>query len=121
MVIGFDTSDQPFIVSGNVTGVDDGTLPAEYALRFASANPATRGQVTVELALPEAGPVSLRVYDVRGGLVKNLVSEPRLDAGVHRIGWDGTNRAGSVTSAGVYFIQATAGGKAFTTRFVTLE
>jgi hypothetical protein len=120
-VIGFDTSDQAFIVSGSVTGIDDGTLPAEYALRFASANPAPRGQVTIELALPEAGPVSLRVYDVRGGLVKDLVSDPRLDAGIHRIGWDGTNRAGSVASSGVYFIQATAGGRAFTTRFVTLE
>jgi hypothetical protein len=120
-LLGYDTSDQSFTVGGIVTGVDDGDLPTEYALRFASANPATRGQVAVELALPATGPVTLGVYDVRGALVKSLVTEPELEAGRHRIGWDGTSRTGSIAGAGVYFVRAVAGGRTFSTRFALVH
>jgi hypothetical protein len=120
-VLGFDTSEQAFTIDGAITGIEDGDLPTEYALRFATANPVSHGPAAVELALPEAGSVSLRVYDVRGGLVKELVTASRLEAGRHRIHWDRTNRAGGFASAGVYFIRATAGGRTFSTRFAILQ
>jgi hypothetical protein len=55
---------------------------------------------TSALALPV--PVTVAVYDLRGALVKTLVSGA-LEPGRRRVVWDGTNEAGSRVATGVYF------------------
>jgi subtilisin family serine protease len=57
---------------------------------------------TIGFALPEAGPVSLRVFDPTGRLIRTLFE------GIHPVGagevaWDGLDRAGRPAAAGVYF------------------
>ncbi|MFN2369699.1 MAG: M14 family zinc carboxypeptidase, partial [Candidatus Krumholzibacteriia bacterium] len=61
-------------------------------------NPAT----TVSFAVPREGPVDLRIYDLRGRLVRNLTAE-RFAAGVHRRTWDGRDDGGAAAGSGVYF------------------
>jgi hypothetical protein len=117
--VGYDTSDQVFTISGSITGVAEGELPREYGLRFASANPAP-GRARVELSLPKAGPVDVRVYNVQGSLVRELISRA-MPAGRHRIEWDNTNGSGVDVGAGVYFIRAHAGGKTFTKRLAIVR
>ena len=78
-----------------------------------------QGPVAVELALPAAGPVDVNVYDVRGALVRELVTS-ELPAGRHHIEWNRTNRSGDTSDAGVYFVRARAGGRTMTARFVVL-
>lgn len=58
-------------------------------------NPAT----TIEFALPENQHVRIRVFDVTGRKVADLMNEP-LNAGVHRVEWN----AGDLSS-GTYFIR----------------
>ena len=45
--------------------------------------------------------VEMKVYDMNGGFVKNLVSRNET-AGYHSIDWDGTNYKGQRVSAGIY-------------------
>jgi flagellar hook assembly protein FlgD len=69
----------------------------------------------VELALPTAAPVQVRIYDVRGSLVRSLV-ERTLTAGRHPLRWDGRTAAGNAAGSGVYFVQMNAQGKTYQTR-----
>ncbi|PIE76825.1 hypothetical protein CSA17_00150 [bacterium DOLJORAL78_65_58] len=61
-------------------------------------NPTTR----VRFDLPRTGQVSLRVYDMRGHMVRELVSG-QLEAGSHDVVWNGRDKHGRDAAAGVYF------------------
>jgi flagellar hook assembly protein FlgD len=67
-------------------------------------NPTT----TLAFSLAKGTDVDLRIFDVRGALVKTLVSEHRA-AGVHRVPWDGVNQQGNRVASGVYFYKLVAG------------
>ncbi len=69
-------------------------------------NPNTK----IEFNLPKAGHLSLKIYNVRGELVRTLIDEPR-SAGADHIIWDGTNDQGSNVSSGVYFYEARTAGE----------
>jgi len=61
-------------------------------------NPTT----VIQFGLPAAVKARLRVYNVAGRLVRTLV-DGTLDAGSHRIAWDGTDDRGVPVASGVYF------------------
>jgi hypothetical protein len=69
-------------------------------------NPST----TIKLNLPKAGDVSLKVFNVRGELVRTLV-DGQMVAGEHSIIWDGKTNAGSQSASGVYFYENRANGQ----------
>jgi hypothetical protein len=69
-------------------------------------NPAT----TIALDLPRAGDVSLKIYNLRGALVRTLLDE-RLAAGRHEIVWNGTDDRGAAVASGVYFSEVKADGE----------
>jgi flagellar hook assembly protein FlgD len=53
--------------------------------------------------------VLLAVYDVKGALVKTLVSGA-VAGGRHEVRWDGCNERGQSVSSGIYFMQLSADG-----------
>ena len=69
-------------------------------------NPAT----TIKFDLAAGGRAALRIYDVRGRLVRTLVDGP-MPAGAHQVAWDGRNNAGSGVASGVYLLEMVAGGR----------
>jgi FlgD Ig-like domain len=79
---------------------DQGTLPAA-ALLQSRPNP-FRAATTISFDLPGPGPVTLRVYDVRGRLVATL-ADRTLDAGRHAFPWGGKDDAGRDVAPGTYF------------------
>ncbi len=89
----------PFEVTAPSLSSDDRTVPSQFALRFTSANPA-RGSARLELALPVAGAVDVRVHDVRGALVRTIAAG-EFAAGRHPLTWDGRDASGSRVGAGV--------------------
>ena len=97
----FGVSGQP----GDISGVPDAAVFAvrNYPNPF---NPAT----SIEFTMPRRGHFSLKVYNVRGELVRTLVDEMR-EQGTDRVTWDGTNDAGRQVSSGVYFYEARTGDK----------
>jgi hypothetical protein len=64
---------------------------------------------TIQLTVPRPGDVTLRIYDLRGRLVRTLVAGELL-AGGHEVTWDGRNEQGGTVASGVYVAEARAGG-----------
>ena len=60
-------------------------LPAEFALHAAYPNP-FNPSTTISFDLPEAGTVSLNVYDLKGALVGTLLNENKA-AGSYQYRW----------------------------------
>jgi hypothetical protein len=119
-IMGLWTS-PPFEIQSITTGVDETEiLPREFSMRLRSANPLPQGNASLEVALPAASPVQMRIYDVRGGLVRDL-SAHAVPAGRHSISWDGRNSAGVPVRSGVYFMKANAGGKEFKLRLAVVR
>jgi hypothetical protein len=83
--------------------------PVPEADRFAIGcypnpfNPATR--VSYTIAAP--GHLSLKIYDVRGALVRTLIDEQVQVSG--HVMWDGTDGHGARVSSGLYFSEARMG------------
>ena len=61
--------------------------------------------------------MQLAVYDLRGRLVRELVSGP-VEAGSHTVVWDGRDRGGQSVAAGVYFARMDDGRTATTAKMV---
>jgi hypothetical protein len=69
-------------------------------------NPST----TIRFGVAQRGRVTLRIFDVRGALVRTLSDEVR-EAGVeHRVRWDGRDDGGRSVASGVYFLHLEAQG-----------
>ena len=88
--------------TGVTDGESGGDAPrAQPALHCAPNpfNPVTR----VEFEVPLTGPVSLRVFDVRGREVR-VLRDRVLAAGRHVVTWDGRDAAGRPLAAGAYFL-----------------
>ncbi len=75
--------------------------PAAFLLHAAYPNP-FNPRTQLRFDLPRAGRVALRIYDVRGRLVRTLVDEV-LPAAVHQRSWDGTDTDGRRVASGVYY------------------
>ena len=72
-----------------------------FALAQNSPNPFV-GATEIRYALPRTGPVTLKVFNVSGRLVRTLVNGP-VTAGRHTVVWDGRDDRGRALSSGVYF------------------
>ena len=77
-------------------------------------------QTTLSFSLRDAGLVELAVYNLRGALVKQLVSQ-NMAAGDHNVVWDGRDSNGSATASGVYFARFKAGRVMMTQRLVLIQ
>jgi hypothetical protein len=80
---------------------------------------AVTGETALALALPRAAIVQATVHDLRGRRVRTLVSGQRLEAGRHRLMWDGRGEDGSQVASGVYLVRVGVGREILTGR-VTL-
>jgi hypothetical protein len=66
-------------------------------------NPTTE----ISYSLKKSGPVSIRIFNVKGQVVKTLVNEDQ-SAGTHSVTWKGSDNSGKDVSSGVYFYRMTA-------------
>jgi len=70
-------------------------------------NPVTK----IRFAVSKDSKVALRVYNVRGQLVKTLANE-RMAQGMHEVNWDGRDASGSHVASGVYYARVSSEGGA---------
>lgn len=66
------------------------------------------GTVDLHFALSHDGRAAVRVYDVGGRFVRQVLDESRT-AGGHRVTWDGRNAEGREVPAGIYFARIRTG------------
>ncbi len=100
-------------VAGGASGV-----PARFAVYAAVPNPLTRS-TQIRFDLPERRSVSLRIYDVTGRLVRDLVDAP-MNAGTYVRAWDGRDAGARVVASGIYFYRLSAGADLVTRKLVVL-
>ncbi|GEM_PF-1514807 len=91
------------------------------SLALASPYPNPFGQkAVISYQLPNKGPVTLKIYNIGGQLVKTLVNEIS-PPGYYTVGWDGHDHAGSRVSSGVYIARLSAGGQDLVQKLVKVR
>jgi peptidyl-prolyl cis-trans isomerase A (cyclophilin A) len=81
-------------------------------------NPTTT--ISFDITSQNSGKTDLIIYDLKGQLVKTLISE-LLDPGRYNLIWDGTSENGNQVSSGVYFYQLKTGNFTNTKKAVLLK
>jgi hypothetical protein len=91
----------PTVVSVEDEDNSDNILPNAYVLEQNYPNP-FNPETRIRYAIPEAGHVTLRIFDVHGQLIRTLQDANQLAGRYERI-WDGNNEYNNKVSSGVYF------------------
>lgn len=90
--------------AGSPTGLERGpVIPVANRLYPSYPNPFHSATV-VRFDLPEAGPVSLRVLDLQGRLVRTLIGGQEKGPGQFVMTWNGTDDGGRGVSPGMYLV-----------------
>jgi hypothetical protein len=100
------------LATSGVTGIgDDPRLDPRPPLRLLLPNAPNpfAGQTVVRFVLPESAASTLRVFDLRGRLVRTLEDGVARTEGEHAVRWDGRDRFGAPVAAGVYVVELRAG------------
>ncbi len=75
---------------------------------------------TIKFSVPISGHVSLKVFNVRGELVRTLVDEVR-SADTYVMEWDGTDDRGQGVASGVYFYETKTNGKSIVNKMALVK
>jgi hypothetical protein len=106
------------------TGVEVGSARDLTALSLGPGYPNPfRPTTRFDYVIPNAAAasaVSLRVYDVAGHLVRELVDTPQA-SGSYSVTWRGTDDRGAAVTSGVYFVRLQAGSEVRTQKVVKLR
>ena len=105
------------------TGIPDPAEPEQtpHAFRLLRSypnpfNPST----TIEYEIPAGADVRIRVFDLHGALVKELLHEAQ-EAGRHKVTWDGTDRRCARVASGVYVYAVECGGRALSRQLILVK
>jgi len=96
-----------------------GSVPGVTRLAAVFPNPGP-GSATMRFELAREAEVSLDIYDIRGALVRSLVSG-RMSPGVYTESWDGRDRTGRRMANGVYLLRFAADRHREMRKLVVLE
>lgn len=93
-----------FLKRNNLSDIEDKepTFPKEYQIFQNYPNP-FNPETKVKFALPNTSEVKIKVYDILGKEIQEIINESR-QSGEYEITWNGTDKSGSNVPSGVYFI-----------------
>jgi hypothetical protein len=89
------------------TGVEDENMPFRFHLDHNYPNP-FNPTTTIRYEVGKLADISLKIYNVRGQLVRTLVNAKQAP-GQHQVVWDGNDNMGFRVSSGLYIYQYSAG------------
>lgn len=107
------------IYSTPSTGIEEFSSPSSFHLfqNFPNPfNPAT----TIKFNLPSDNPVQVKIFDIKGELIKTISSDVKL-AGENEIVWDGTNDKGIKQPSGVYVYQLSSNANTEARKMILLK
>ncbi len=84
------------------------SAPSSYGLEQNYPNP-FNPKTVITFKQKEAGEVDLAIYNLRGQLVRRLISQ-QMPAGEHQAVWDGKNDAGQIMPTGTYIYKLKING-----------
>ncbi|MBK7632725.1 MAG: T9SS type A sorting domain-containing protein [Ignavibacteriales bacterium] len=97
----------------------DEQIPVEYSLQQNYPNPFNPSTV-IRYSLVSPSLVSLKIFDVLGREVRNLVNQEQVN-GVYEVSWNGDDELGNKVSTGVYFYRIDAGDFVQTKKMMLLK
>ena len=98
------------------TSLESGSrLPEAFALEQNYPNP-FNPSTTIRFAMPEAGSVTLSVFNISGQKVAELLKDENRPAGWHQVSFD----AGNISS-GIYFYRLTSEQASFTRKMILMK
>jgi hypothetical protein len=104
------------------SGTVDASLPGAVARMWLAAptpNPVV-GEAAFRFGIAATGPVTLRIYDASGRVVRDLLSGV-LPQGEHSMRWNGRDEAGRSVAGGIYFARLSAGGETRIARVIAMR
>jgi len=107
-------------VLGDEVSVDDPGIPATQTCLEANYPNPFNPETTISYNLAEGQNVRLEVYNVKGQLVRTLVSESK-PAGKHSVIWNGLDDQNRPVSSGIYYYKLSAGSFTNTKKMVLLK
>jgi len=103
-----------------VTSADDVTTPLLVtALNRNYPNP-FNPDTNISFSLQSSGPVTLEIYNSRGQLVKSLVNG-YMEAGEHRVNWNGRDDNDKDVSSGIYFYRMKSGNFSSSKKMILMK
>jgi hypothetical protein len=101
-------------------GVGDVRLTAGVVMLGPPTPNPVSGGLSYSVSLPRAARVQVRVFDLGGRLVGNLLDRP-LDAGRHSFSWDAAGDADVRLSNGTYWLRLDADGVHWSRKFTVIR
>ena len=86
------------------SGSENAAIPNQFSLSQNYPNP-FNPNTTIQFELAGASTVSLFIFSVTGKLIKTLVADQSMNAGLYRLMWDGKDMNNEPVSSGVYLYQ----------------
>ena len=108
----------PTSVDENPSG-DPPVLPARFAVHPVQPNPSNPA-TSIAFETAAAGPVQVRIYNLRGELVVTLLDGAQ-PAGRHQLVWRGRDDRGDEVASGVYIVVVESGGERASRRIVLVR
>jgi len=116
----FDSLMANFIAWSAPTAIGDETgVPLTFNLDQNYPNP-FNPTTQIHYAIPEAGQVTLTVYDLKGNVVKTLVNGKQA-ANRYTVEWNGTNDLGHKVASGVYLYRLNTDTKVSTKKMTLIR
>ncbi|KAA3619367.1 MAG: T9SS C-terminal target domain-containing protein [Calditrichaeota bacterium] len=100
-----------FFKESKISAVDEGDDSAilqTFSLEQNYPNP-FNPKTIIQFNLPNPAEVTLRIYNIKGALVRTLIRGKKQAAGQYNSVWDGKNEKGISVSSGEYFYKLEAG------------
>ncbi|MFO7890192.1 MAG: FlgD immunoglobulin-like domain containing protein, partial [bacterium] len=98
---------------------DDTNIPAEFNLYSNYPNP-FNPTTTIRFDLTRQSDIELKVFDLKGRLVKSLKSG-RLSAGTYQVTWDGTDMYSKPVASGIYIYRLDVGQEFFSCKMLFIK
>ncbi|MBN1351660.1 T9SS type A sorting domain-containing protein [candidate division KSB1 bacterium] len=123
----YDSADKsPVLLRSAAVGVTNSSVRAEheilrdYKLLKNYPNP-FNASTSIQFMLPDAASVSLKIFDIRGKVIQNLISQKAIQAGFHTVQWNGTQENGKPVSSGLYFCVLESNGERLVNQMILLK
>ncbi len=94
--------------------------PSEVSMLFPNVPNPFNPSTTISFSIPKDDKVVLKVYNIKGQLVKTLVND-HLEAGTHKAVWNGDNQSGKNVSSGIYLYRLESCGKSKAQKMLLLK
>lgn len=122
--LGYDyvDGDQKLIQSMkyNYLGVYSGLNPNKYSIDIVNYPNPFNSNTNFKYDVDIDADVSLVIYDLKGSIIKTLVSEYQM-SGSRIVPWNGTTDSGNIVSAGVYLYRFNYGQQSQTKKMIFLK